>query len=82
MALPLGVFVAGYPKERISSGSGAAFAAGLATRSVPLMPIMECVVGCRGYPRECNSSGSGAPLARSSPSMSTRLERKRVRGFP
>ena len=48
----------------------------LANRSVPLRAHIA------GYPRECNSLGSGAILPRSSPSMSTRLERKRVREFP
>ena len=38
--LPLGVFVAGYPRELISSGSGAALAAGLGSSALPCVPLI------------------------------------------
>ena len=68
MAMPLRTHIAGYPRERMMYGSGAALAAGLGSSALPSVALFLAT--------------RSAILARSTPSMSTRLERKRVRGFP
>ena len=43
--MPLGLFVAGYPRERNSLGSGAAFAAGLGADGLPCVALFLLFVG-------------------------------------